>query len=140
MQSLAISGSDDGDRLSYVWLQLSRLLGSLGGARGARGRRELAETGAPSLVPGRGLGEGFFAREYVPGGDRDLARDRRLGGVRFAVLVVGVGVEAVPGAGGPVGLLGGFDGGPAQRGGPGLGDVAGAGADPGLGDPGVRPG
>jgi hypothetical protein len=37
-----------------VWLQLSRLLRSLRGAQGARRTGELAETGAPGLMPGLG--------------------------------------------------------------------------------------
>jgi hypothetical protein len=45
---------------------------------------------------------------------QDLARDRRLGGV-LAGAISEVDVELVPGVAGSPGVLGGFDGGPAQR-------------------------
>src|ERR687887_235247 len=50
-------------------------------------------------APGRSGGglEGFVAGEHVPGGDQDLARDRRLGGVVVAGAAADVEVELVPG-------------------------------------------
>ena len=62
---------------------------------------------------GGGL-EGLLAREDVPGGDQDLARDGGLGGV-LAGAGGDVGVELMPGVACSPGVLGGFDGGPAQR-------------------------
>src|SRR5215211_6749741 len=44
---------------------------------------------------GGGL-EGFVAREHVPGGDQDLARDRGLGRVVVAGAAADVEVELVP--------------------------------------------
>ena len=53
--------------------------------------------------------ERLLAGEDVPGGDEDLACDGRFGGVGFVVAVFGVGVEAMPGAVGSPGLLGGVE-------------------------------
>ena len=75
--------------------------GPSGGQKGAGVRR------------GR-LFEGLAAREHVPGRDQELAGDRRL----RRVLAVARGdpqVVAVPGAGGPPGLVGGLNRRPAKR-------------------------
>src|SRR5215211_4332391 len=81
----------------------------------------------------RGAGlERLLQREDVPGGDEDLASDGGLGGVGLAVALLGAGVERVPRVVRAPRLLGGFDGGPAQRVGPGLGQPAGARALSGL--------
>ena len=63
--------------------------------------------------PWRGGLEGLLAGEDVPGGDQDLARDGGLGRVLAGALGE-IGVELVPGVGRSPGMLGGFDGGPAQ--------------------------
>src|SRR3954451_18167073 len=88
-----------------------------------RGRRVAAARGA-------GL-EPLVARQHVPGGDQDLARDGGLGGVA-AVALGDIEVELVPRVARPPGLLGGFDRGPAQRARAGLRERAGARAVAGL--------
>src|SRR2546426_6203048 len=62
----------------------------------------------------RGL-EGFVAREHVPGGDQDLARDRGFRGVVVAGAAAYVEVELVPGVRFAPGVLGGLDRGPAEQ-------------------------
>jgi hypothetical protein len=65
---------------------------------------------------GSGCGlEGFVAGEHVPGGDQDLARDGGLGGVAVAGAAADVEVELVPGVRFAPGVLGGFDGCPAEQ-------------------------
>ena len=114
-----------------VVLQLSRLLRSFVGLGGPDELRSLpGQDRCRSRRRGGGRGgawlERLLAGEDVPGGDQDLARDGGLGGVALAVAVLGVGVEAVPWVGRAPGLLGGLDGGPAQRVRAGLGELAGA--------------
>src|SRR3954447_4640420 len=132
LRSLSALGS-----AHVVGLQLSRLLSSFGGLGGPDEWRSLpgqARRRSRRRDGGRGGAglERLLAGEDVPGGDQDLARDGGLGGVALAVAVLGVGVEAMPGVRRPPGLLGGFDGRPAQRVRAGLGQPAGARALPGL--------
>src|SRR5262249_12665443 len=75
--------------------------------------------------------ERLLEGEHVPGGGEDLACDGGLG-VVLAAAVAEVGVQLVPGVRLAPGVLGGFDGGPAERPGagfrrrqPGLGAIAG---------------
>src|SRR5919109_86031 len=59
--------------------------------------------------------EGLVAGEHVPGGDQDLARDRRVRGVVVARAAGDVEVELVPGVRFAPGLLGRLDSGPAEQ-------------------------
>src|SRR3954471_7132200 len=68
----------------------------------------------------RGL-ERLVAVQDVPAGDEDLAGDGGLGRIGLAVAALDLGVELVPRVAGSPGVLGCFDGGPAQRVGAGLG-------------------
>src|SRR3954452_10540040 len=142
------------NRVGGLWLSLrscpgSGLLRSLSALGGARGR--VAAVPASQIVCGPSGGqtnggacrdrigraggaglERLLQREDVPGGDEDLASDGGLGGGGLAVALLGAGVERVPRVVRAPRLLGGFDGGPAQRVGPGLGQPAGARALSGL--------
>jgi hypothetical protein len=82
---------------------------------GPSGGREAAGACRGRVGPAwRGGLERLVAAQDVPGGDQDLAGDGGFGGVRAGAFG-DVGVELVPGVGGPPGVLGGFEGGPAQR-------------------------
>src|SRR3954463_16409285 len=126
LRSLSALGS-----AHVVVLQLSRLLRSFVGLGGPDEWRSLpGQDGRRSRRPSGGSArlKRLLAGEHVPRGDEDLARDGGLGRVALAVAVLGVGVEAVPRVRRAPGLLGGLDGGPAQRVGAGLGEPAGPGA------------
>jgi hypothetical protein len=133
-----------------------RLLSSLSALGGARGRIAAARASQIIWGPSGGQTNGgacrdriggargarlerLVEREDVPGGDQDLARDGGLGRVGLAVAALDVGVEAVPRIGRPPGVLGGFDGGPAQGRGTGLGQPTGVRALAGLLDARPRP-
>jgi hypothetical protein len=135
LRSLSALGS-----AQVVVLQLSRLLRSFVGLVGPDEWWSLPGPERRASCGGAAWLERLLAGEDVPGGDEDLACDGRFGGVGFVVAVLGVGVEAMPGAVGSPGLLGGLDGGPAQRGRAGLGYAPGARALPGLLDRGRQPG
>src|ERR687886_297422 len=103
------------------------------------------QIGAGACRDGGGVGratprrrEGLLAREHVPGGDQDLARDGGLGRV-LARALGDVGVELVPRVRRAPGLMGGLDGGPAQRPRAGLGQRTGAERSPDWLISGARP-
>src|SRR3954451_1152534 len=107
---------------------------------GPSGGQKAAGACRGRVGPARGGGlEGLLAREDVPGGDQDLARDSGLGRVLAGALSE-VGVEAVPRVRGAPGVLGSLDSGPAQRPRSGLRERASARAIAGLADLGRQAG
>src|SRR5512133_209944 len=80
LRSLSALGS-----AHVVVLQLSRLLRSFVGLGEPDEWRSLPGPGRRASCGGARWLEGLLAREDVPGGDEDLARDSGLGGVGLAV-------------------------------------------------------
>src|SRR6266545_8006433 len=85
--------------------------------KGPSGGQSQAGACRDRVAPGRSRGrvEGLVAGEHVTGGDRDLARDRRLGRVAVAGTGADVEVEPVPRVRFAPGLLGRLDGRPAEQ-------------------------